>query len=77
MCFRQHVVANLHNNYNVAASACICRQFSLPPPPPLPTPTRCVRSVVDPLRRLAFDPLAASKRKHADRVLLSRREART
>eukprot|EP00904_Undaria_pinnatifida_P004013 jgi/Undpi1/13612/HiC_scaffold_9.g03266.m1 len=31
-------------------------------------------SVVDPLRRLAFDPLAASKRNYADRVLLSRRE---
>lgn len=34
------------------------------------------RSVVDPLRRLAFDPLAASKRDYADRVLLSRREGR-
>ncbi|CAM9489328.1 unnamed protein product [Ectocarpus sp. 12 AP-2014] len=29
-------------------------------------------SVVDPLRRLAFDPLAATKRNYADRVLLSR-----
>ncbi|CAM9472942.1 unnamed protein product [Ectocarpus fasciculatus] len=31
-------------------------------------------SVVDPLRRLALDPLAATKRNYADRVLLSRTE---
>ncbi|CAM9581548.1 unnamed protein product, partial [Hapterophycus canaliculatus] len=34
-------------------------------------------SVVDPLRRLAFDPLAATKRNQADRVLLSRRGSRS
>ncbi|CAM9607173.1 unnamed protein product [Ectocarpus sp. 4 AP-2014] len=31
-------------------------------------------SIVDPLRRLALDPLAATKRNYADRVLLSRTE---
>lgn len=34
------------------------------------------RSVVDPLRRLAFDPLAATKRNYADRVLLARNQPR-
>ncbi len=35
-----------------------------------------IRSVVDPLRRLAFDPLAATKRNYADRVLLARNQSR-
>lgn len=43
---------------------------------PLPLSTTVTRSVVDPLRRLAFDPLAATKRNDADRVLLARREPR-
>lgn len=35
-----------------------------------------VRSVVDPLRRLAFDPLAATKRNYMDRVLLARSQGK-
>eukprot|EP00752_Nemacystus_decipiens_P003432 g3173.t1 len=34
-------------------------------------------SVVDPLRRLAFDPLAATKQNYADRVLLARSQPRS
>eukprot|EP00752_Nemacystus_decipiens_P003194 g2955.t1 len=34
-------------------------------------------SVVDPLRRLAFDPLAATKRNYMDRVLLARSQGRS
>ncbi|CAB1121470.1 unnamed protein product [Ectocarpus sp. CCAP 1310/34] len=57
-----------------------CLQQHVPPttkrfPYPMSPSNLSTRSVVAPLRRLALDPLAATKRNYADRVLLSRTES--